>query len=132
MTFAEQYHVTMVASNGYFLFDSLHPFFVNRTKMFRNVLAMMATDGTHARKITLGGGAKLGNLFGREGDGRHTRTRDSSRSISSKRLYFSTRSERESDPVLMYSLPAATARSAIKVSSVSPERCEMDVANRAW
>ena len=29
------------------------------------------------------------------------------------------------DPVLIWPTPVATARSAMKVSSVSPERCEM-------
>ncbi len=49
-----------------------------------------------------------------------------SSSISIRRLYFSRRSLRESEPVLMKSAFTATARSAMKVSAVSPERCETD------
>src|SRR3989338_5326555 len=49
----------------------------------------------------------------------------SSCSISRRRLYFSTRSDRDNAPVLMYSAFVATARSAMNVSAVSPERCEM-------
>ena len=37
-------------------------------------------------------------------------------------LYFATRSERDGAPVLIWPQPVATARSAIVVSSVSPER----------
>ena len=37
-------------------------------------------------------------------------------------LYFATRSERAGAPVLICPHPVATARSAIVVSSVSPER----------
>ncbi len=37
-------------------------------------------------------------------------------------LYFATRSERAGAPVLICPQPVATARSAIVVSSVSPER----------
>ena len=44
-----------------------------------------------------------------------------------RRLYFAIRSERQSEPVLMKPAFVATARSAIVVSSVSPERCEMTV-----
>ena len=40
-------------------------------------------------------------------------------------LYFATRSERDGAPVLICPQPVATARSAIVVSSVSPERCDM-------
>ena len=40
-------------------------------------------------------------------------------------LYFATRSEREGAPVLIWPADVATARSAIVVSSVSPERCDM-------
>ena len=46
----------------------------------------------------------------------------SSASISSRRLYFATRSDRAGAPVLMRPELVATARSAIVVSSVSPER----------
>ncbi len=49
----------------------------------------------------------------------------SSCSMSSSRLYFATRSERHSDPVLIWVAAVQTARSAMVVSSVSPERCEM-------
>ena len=42
-------------------------------------------------------------------------------------LYFATRSERAGAPVLIWPAFVATARSAIVVSSVSPERCEMTV-----
>ena len=58
--------------------------------------------------------------------GRGTRAEDpSSSSIRSSRLYLATRSEREGAPVLIWPAPVATARSAIVVSSVSPERCEI-------
>src|SRR5437762_684163 len=40
-------------------------------------------------------------------------------------LYFATRSVRDALPVLICPTPVATARSAMKVSSVSPERCEI-------
>jgi hypothetical protein len=49
-------------------------------------------------------------------------------SSSSMRMswwYFAVRSERDSEPVLIWPQPAATARSAMVVSSVSPERCDM-------
>jgi len=37
-------------------------------------------------------------------------------------LYFATRSDREGAPALIWPVPIATTRSAIVVSSVSPER----------
>ncbi len=40
-------------------------------------------------------------------------------------LYFATRSDRDSDPVLICSAFMPTAMSAIVVSSVSPDRCEI-------
>jgi len=40
-------------------------------------------------------------------------------------LYLATRSERDSDPVLICSAFMPTAMSAMVVSSVSPERCEI-------
>ena len=40
-------------------------------------------------------------------------------------LYLAMRSVREAEPVLIWPAAVATARSAMKVSSVSPERCEM-------
>src|SRR5262249_61610509 len=43
-------------------------------------------------------------------------------SMRSSWLYFATRSERDGAPVLIWPQPVATARSAIVVSSVSPER----------
>ena len=43
-------------------------------------------------------------------------------SMRSSWLYFATRSLRAGAPVLICPLPTATARSAIVVSSVSPER----------
>jgi hypothetical protein len=42
-------------------------------------------------------------------------------------LYFAMRSVRQAEPVLISPAFVATARSAMKVSSVSPERCEMIV-----
>src|SRR5215472_12841358 len=42
-------------------------------------------------------------------------------------LYLASRSERDSDPVLICPQLVATARSAIVVSSVSPDRCEKTV-----
>ena len=47
--------------------------------------------------------------------------------MRSRRLYLATRSERASEPVLIWPERIATARSAMNVSSVSPERCEMIV-----
>src|SRR5207253_924062 len=49
----------------------------------------------------------------------------SSASIWSRRLYFATRSDRAGAPVLIIPAPVATTRSAMVVSSVSPERCEI-------
>ena len=46
----------------------------------------------------------------------------SSPSIRSSRLYLATRSDRDGAPVLIWPVPIATTRSAIVVSSVSPER----------
>ena len=39
-------------------------------------------------------------------------------------MYFATRSLRDGAPVLIWPVPIATTRSAIVVSSVSPERCD--------
>src|SRR4051794_5738329 len=49
----------------------------------------------------------------------------SSSSILSRRLYLATRSERDGAPVLICPAPVATARSAMVVSSVSPERWDI-------
>src|SRR4029079_1799076 len=46
----------------------------------------------------------------------------SSSSMRRSRLYLATRSERDGAPVLSCPVPIATARSAMVVSSVSPER----------
>src|SRR5262245_6709946 len=51
----------------------------------------------------------------------------SSSSMRRSWLYFAVRSLRATDPVLICPAFTATARSATKVSSVSPERCEMTV-----
>src|SRR6266540_6432691 len=51
----------------------------------------------------------------------------SSSSMRRSWLYFAVRSPREREPVLICPALTATARSATKVSSVSPERCEMTV-----
>lgn len=51
----------------------------------------------------------------------------SSASMRSNWLYFATRSERHIDPVLMYPAPTPTARSAMNVSSVSPDRWEITI-----
>src|SRR3954463_10742804 len=51
----------------------------------------------------------------------------SSSSILRSRLYLATRSVRASEPVLIWPARVATARSAMKVSSVSPERGEEGV-----
>jgi hypothetical protein len=40
-------------------------------------------------------------------------------------LSFAVRSDRDSEPVLICPQFTATARSAMVVSSVSPERCDM-------
>src|SRR4030042_3388662 len=60
-----------------------------------------------------------------KGSSRKRAALPSSASMSSRRLYLAMRSERETDPVLICPTPVATARSAMKVSSVSPERWEM-------
>ena len=52
----------------------------------------------------------------------------SAASIRSSWLYFEVRSDRLAEPVLIWPAHVATARSAIVVSSVSPERCEMTLA----
>src|SRR5712692_1347881 len=52
----------------------------------------------------------------------------SSSSILRSRLYFATRSPRDGAPVLICPRFRATERSAMKVSSVSPERCDRTVA----
>src|SRR5690606_10270855 len=49
----------------------------------------------------------------------------SASSMRSSWLYLAVRSERLADPVFIWPEPVATARSAIVVSSVSPERCEI-------
>src|SRR6201996_7649083 len=49
----------------------------------------------------------------------------SSSSMRSNWLYLAMRSVREAEPVLICPTPVATARSAMKVSSVSPLRCDM-------
>src|SRR5271156_1696180 len=49
----------------------------------------------------------------------------SSSSMRSSWLYFAMRSVREAEPVLICPTPVATARSAMKVSSVSPLRWDM-------
>ena len=51
----------------------------------------------------------------------------SSSSMRSSWLYLQMRSVRLADPVLIWPAAVPTARSAIVVSSVSPERCEMIV-----
>ena len=43
-------------------------------------------------------------------------------------LYFATRSDRASEPVLICPQLVATARSAMVASSVSPERCDITAA----
>ena len=48
-------------------------------------------------------------------------------SILSSRLYFATRSERQGAPALIWPALNATAISAIVVSSVSPDLCEIIV-----
>src|SRR5690349_7003502 len=52
-------------------------------------------------------------------------TSPTSSAIRKSWLYFATRSVRDPEPVLIWPTPEATAKSAINVSSVSPERCEM-------
>ena len=47
-----------------------------------------------------------------------------SASISKRRLYLAIRSLRQAEPVLIWPPPIATAKSAKKASSVSPERCD--------
>src|SRR5580698_8260874 len=50
--------------------------------------------------------------------------RRSASSIRSNRLYLANRSERATEPILIWPDAVATERSAIVVSSVSPERAE--------
>src|SRR6266576_2159792 len=52
-------------------------------------------------------------------------TSPSSSAMRNSWLYFATRSVREPLPVLICPTPEATAKSAMNVSSVSPERCEI-------
>lgn len=52
----------------------------------------------------------------------NTAVEPSSASISSNRLYLAMRSLRQAEPVLIWPPPMATAKSAMKVSSVSPLR----------
>src|SRR5690625_7111720 len=53
--------------------------------------------------------------------------------MRNRRLYLATRSERHSEPVLIWPAAVATARSAMVVSAVSPERWEMTaVYPAAW
>ena len=59
--------------------------------------------------------------------GRRTRRGAELSSIRISWLYLASRSERDSEPVLIWPQLVATARSAIVVSSVSPERCENTV-----
>ena len=54
-----------------------------------------------------------------------------SASIRSSWLYLATRSVRAGAPVLIWPALVATARSAMVVSSLSPERCEMTAVNPA-
>ena len=49
----------------------------------------------------------------------------SSSSIRNNWLYFAIRSERDADPVFICPQFKATAKSAMVLSSVSPERCDM-------
>ena len=55
----------------------------------------------------------------------------SSSSMRSNWLYLATLSVREGAPVLIWPAPVATARSAMKVSSVSPERWELQLVPRS-
>src|SRR5262245_37935447 len=57
----------------------------------------------------------------------HTAEGPSSSSIRRSWLYLAVRSPRESEPVLICPALTATERSAMNVSSVSPERCEITV-----
>ena len=57
----------------------------------------------------------------------HTAAGPSSSSMRRSWLYFAVRSPRASEPVLIWPAFTPTARSAMKVSSVSPERWEMTV-----
>src|SRR6185437_4636085 len=61
----------------------------------------------------------------------HEARAPSSSAMRSRRLYLAVRSPRLIDPVLICPALVATARSAIVVSSVSPERCETTQVNPA-
>ena len=70
---------------------------------------------------------KMGKWFQRRRNGVQPGNCASAPSCSSMRsswLYFATLSDLDGAPVLICPHPVATARSAIVVSSVSPERCE--------
>src|SRR5690242_3470919 len=61
----------------------------------------------------------------------HEARAPSSCAMRNRRLYLAVRSPRLIEPVLICPLPVATARSAMVVSSVSPERCETTQVNPA-
>jgi hypothetical protein len=52
------------------------------------------------------------------------RTLAQASSIRISWLYFSTRSPRHGAPVFRWPVPSATVRSAMKLSTVSPLRCD--------
>ena len=96
-------------------------------------LASRSARRPHPSKMisTATGGRRAGPLIARSRRARNARCAGpdarapSSSAMRSRRLYLAVRSPRLIEPVLICPAPVATARSAMVVSSVSPERCEM-------
>ena len=66
-------------------------------------------------------------ILGRSAHPAYFAVEPSSSSILINWLYFAIRSDLDKDPVLICPALTATAKSAIVVSSVSPERCDTTV-----
>src|SRR5918992_1093045 len=92
--------------------------------------------GQAGPRATYGGAARAQDRNLRYGaDPAYRAVSPSSSSIRSRRLYFAVRSPREGAPALIWPAPVATARSAMVVSSVSPDRWETTrpkPASAAW
>src|SRR5262249_9102005 len=110
---------------------------VGRVRRRRRPLGLAAVEGIQApkRRWLLRAAAPHGQPH-RAPRARPPRPRKAaasprSSSMRSSRLYFATRSERAGAPVLIWPQLVATARSAMVVSSVSPERCDITLVY-AW
>ena len=90
------------------------------------VVYWSGTGNTEAMAEEVANGAKAAGAevesFTTDDFAGYTALVPSSSSILSNWLYFATRSDLEGAPVLIWQVLSATARSAIVVSSVSPER----------